>query len=206
MARPDPETLAREYRDGASLEALGARYGVAASTARSWLVRHGVAIRGRGGTQGPEPPAPELLVEAYQSGQTVRQVAATFHTHHQRVSAALREAGLEIRSTRHGPAADTLVRKYLAGATTKDLAKRYGSNAGTIASVLKDVGVELRGPAVRKPRRGPATDVLRTEYDAGFSTVALARKYGMSAHSVRMRLVRAGVVLVGRRPAPKPPH
>ncbi len=120
--------LADEYLKGASLEALCAGIAVGRLKKKRSLIGHGVAIRGHGGLHGPEPPASDLLVAAYQGRLTVGQVAANFGTAHARVSAALRTVGVPIRDPRRGPPVEELVREYLAGNLTKDLAERYGSN------------------------------------------------------------------------------
>jgi Mor family transcriptional regulator len=99
------------------------------------------------------------LVEAYEAGATVEELAERHGCSVTTVRAVLEEQGVTLRP--RGPRSPlegreaSLAADYEAGATIRELASRYGANQRTIRKVLSECGVTMRPPG-RKPTGGRA--------------------------------------------------
>lgn len=83
--------------------------------------------------------------------------------------------------------------RYEAGATADELAREMGVTNVTVLKRLRALGVAIRPP---RPRTTfvVSDKELHAEYEAGASTVQLARKYGVSTAIVARRLRSAGAL------------
>jgi DNA-directed RNA polymerase specialized sigma24 family protein len=89
------------------------------------------------------------LVEAYQSGKTMKELASEFGIHRTTVSSHLNEHGVPVR--RGGldqERAAEAVRLYDEGWSSGRLGERFGVSADTVLTVLRRAGASIR------PRRG----------------------------------------------------
>jgi AraC-like DNA-binding protein len=101
--------------------------------------------------------------------------------------------------------ATELGRRYDAGASVEDLERESGLSHGTVLNRLRQAGTVMRTPAQTRQLQAGAQQErerralgarLRTQYEQEGKTVeALAVQEGLSARTVRRRLVEAGAVL-----------
>lgn len=88
---------------------------------------------------------------------------------------------------------DALRRDYTGGATAAELAAKHGVSNVAILKRLRSAGVEIRPP---KPRSSfdASDEELFAEYEAGASSIEIARKHGVSVAIVTRRLRRVGAL------------
>lgn len=116
--------------------------------------------------QAPQTPAPRRqvkravrlsavqvgrLIEHYQCGATVYELAAEFGIQRATVACRLKDAGVILR--RQGPVAtdiDEMIRLYTSGLSLAAVGQRLGFDAETIRTHIKARGVQTRDPHGRK--------------------------------------------------------
>lgn len=93
---------------------------------------------------------------------------------------------------------DAVVAAYEGGAFVASLAERYGVSTGTVRKYLRERGVTIRkrghgldGPTRLKLQGERLASAVR-DYEAEMSLVDVARKYGVTRHTMRRALERAG--------------
>ena len=87
------------------------------------------------------------VVEVYQEGKTMNDVAREFGLHRTTVRAILDRAGVPARPREMSPAQMELATKlYAEGLSLQAVGERLGFNAQTIANRLQEQGVRMRGP------------------------------------------------------------
>jgi AraC-like DNA-binding protein len=101
--------------------------------------------------------------------------------------------------------ATELGRRYDAGASVEDLERESGLSHGTVLNRLRLAGTVMRTPAqTRRLQAGAQQELarraqgarLRTQHEQEGATVeALAVQEGLSARTVRRRMVEAGAIL-----------
>jgi hypothetical protein len=93
------------------------------------------------------------MVEAYEAGATVYQLADQFKQHRTTIGQHLREAGVD---TRPSAIADKdigwLIELYEAGWALAKIAKRYGVSAHAVHDRLTAAGVKLRPRGGSRPK------------------------------------------------------
>jgi transposase-like protein len=100
-----------------------------------------------------DEPQIKVLIEAYQLGATVKDLAVEHGIHRVTVMEHLRRNGIRTRSDLMRWAPEQLEEAtdlYRAGESVRVLGERYGLDPSTVAKRLKRAGVKLR------PRRGSA--------------------------------------------------
>jgi len=111
---------------------------------------------------------------------------------------------------------DKIVLAYTSGQTTTQIAQRYATSVPTIISRLKEAGIERRKQtgvnfrtpsSIKKARenhtrgqkhpgyRDLPIEQIAIEYQAGESTITLAKKYNVAAPTIGKKLKRYGVKL-----------
>jgi transposase-like protein len=93
------------------------------------------------------PEQVQQLVDEYEAGTGVQDLAARWAIHRTTVAAQLRQAGVRLR--RQGLSEETLdqaIHLYNEGWSCQRLAERYDCNNTTVWKALQQVGVRLRAP------------------------------------------------------------
>ncbi|RSS39049.1 hypothetical protein [Streptomyces sp. WAC08241] len=106
---------------------------------------------------------------------------------------------------------DEIITRYAQGATVAELGRLYGVHPSTIRRRIPDGLIRSRG---RTPQHRPRTgagqalvdEEVRRRDAAGESASALAREFGVSAHTIRARIPDADWLgrPAGKTPAPPP--
>src|SRR6266511_4031602 len=95
------------------------------------------------------------------------------------------------------------------GLTIKQVGEKVGRSAWTVHQALRAYKIPIRprghGPSPRRlpPGRIPDDEELARIYDAGHGLAELARRYGVSASTIRERAIAGGATI--RRPGPRMP-
>ena len=85
------------------------------------------------------------LVEGYESGATVCELAKEFRCSRQTVSERLKKAGVTMRHQSPTPeVVDAMVRLYLSEPSLVEVGKQLGFCANTVASCLRKRGIQVR--------------------------------------------------------------
>ncbi len=93
----------------------------------------------------------DQLIELYESGQTMIQLACTFRVHRTTVAQHLRDHGVIIRDiAMTDRQIDEAVRLYESGLSFVNVGARLGFNASTVTTHIKRRGVKIRGPHERR--------------------------------------------------------
>jgi transposase-like protein len=150
------------------------------------------------------PEQEQRVVDAYRSGQTLQQIAATMGGTTTSVANTLRRHGVERRrgADAHGSRiaqgdpelqAEAL-RLYTEGYSVKRLSERYGCNTTVISDLLRESGTTLHPGGKAHPRFRTEAEcmALVAEYEAGASIKGLARRYGCGAPVIARAIVRGG--------------
>jgi uncharacterized protein (DUF433 family) len=133
---------------------------------------------------------PRLLVgretevaEAYRSGASVSQLAATYGVSAATICRALDRAGEPRRRAGRSDAGvigreQEIAAAYRAGATIQQLADEYGCSVKPIRDALDRAGVQRRPSGQARLAVGLERQILE-EYRAGATLLALAARYGV---------------------------
>jgi DNA-binding transcriptional ArsR family regulator len=89
--------LTKQYRSGATVYELAARFGIHRNTVSLHLHRHGVTMRRRG----LDPSQVDHAVRLYQDGQSLARIGDRYDVDPSTVHTALRARGVHLRDT-HG--------------------------------------------------------------------------------------------------------
>ena len=85
------------------------------------------------------------LVDGYESGATVYELAKEFRYSRQTVSERLKKAGVTMRHQSPTPeVVDAMVRLYLSEPSLVEVGKQLGFCANTVASCLRKRGIQVR--------------------------------------------------------------
>lgn len=192
--------IACQYRAGRTTYEIADILGISAHPVADSLKRQGVPLR-PGGRQPNWTGSPEqqaAIVAAYQSGESIRKIAARLHVRTAAVIETLDAAGIErwgagSRRRFDDQAARQMADAYEAGTPITRIAEQHGTNATTIANYLKRQGVELRDNML--PHFWTADRVAEAafRYEDGESQQQIAGAMGCSQAGVSYALTRAGV-------------
>ncbi len=103
-----------------------------------------------------DPKRAATLVKEYQSGLTMREVAARHGINPRSVQRALRQAGVRTRTPaeRSGaPSIEELARLHAQGVSTADIAEQYGVTENRVRERLRRHGVTLPRPSHPQPHK-----------------------------------------------------
>jgi YesN/AraC family two-component response regulator len=85
------------------------------------------------------------LVDRYESGATVYELAKEFRCSRQTVSERLKKAGVTMRHQSPTPEViDAMVRLYLSELSLVEVGKQFGFYANSVASCLRKRGIQVR--------------------------------------------------------------
>lgn len=144
----------------------------------------------------------QAVLQAYDNGETARQIAARLAVSDQVVFRAIRRAGGQSRTvsqSRSGWTAsqeqiDKLIRLYRDGSSIKTLARHFRCRTTVISGVLESHSVRLHPGGRLHPRLTPdGEEELAGHYSDGTSMRDLAEKYDVSLSTVRNVLRRQGI-------------
>jgi hypothetical protein len=92
------------------------------------------------------PSEVNLLVDGYQSGATVYELAKRFGVHRATVGVYLRAQGIDTTPPAICPEdVPTIVGLYQAGWSLRRIGKKFGVSDGAVQTRLVDAGVRVRG-------------------------------------------------------------
>ncbi|MFJ4868604.1 hypothetical protein [Streptomyces sp. NPDC088757] len=198
----------RRYREGASLAVVARELGVSKATVQRHVPvqeRRDAAAAARQRHLNRAETAYEKALRAqvvrlYDSGMPQQQVAATLRISVEAVVARLepsrrrsRQEAARLAVEQQGELLprDAIVAQYAQGATVAELGRLYGVHPSTIRRRIPDDLIRGRVPQPRprrQSRRMLVDDEVRRRYLAGESAYALAREFGVSAHTIRARI------------------
>jgi hypothetical protein len=98
------------------------------------------------------------------------------------------------------PFTDDLVRRYRDGESCDAIAAATGLTLSAVCWWLRRAGAEMGSPIGgrgRRPLELPDAQIIE-RYRAGETALAIARSFGVSANTIRGRLIRAGIKRRGR--------
>jgi transposase len=139
-----------------------------------------------------------VLIEEYEAGASLREIARQHGMTHQNAHERLRRAGVLLRGVggdtrripleRYGLSVEQLRRdreNHMSGAA---IAKKYGVPRSSMYTYLEELGLPL---IPRTPE--PSDAQLRADHDAGMLGTEMALKYQMSRSLVYKRLAAIGL-------------
>ncbi|MFP4233496.1 MAG: hypothetical protein ACLFUG_01040 [Nitriliruptoraceae bacterium] len=88
---------------------------------------------------------------------------------------------------------DHLAARYRAGTSLRTLAADAGVPPLRLAELLGHAGVTRRQPTHTRQRLDVDVDLAVSRYEAGVAVRAIAEELGVSASTIRRRLIAAGV-------------
>lgn len=160
---------------------------------------------GRGGPQRMVLPA-EAIVAAYNSGQTLAQIAQAHGCSGPTIGRLLEERGIKRRGApvpRDPELLEQIRRLYVDEALTQaEVAARIGYSTKIVQNVLGELGIEPRPSASERSKAGIGRPIkippaerpkIIDRYRNGESGSAIALTYGVAAASIYSLLRRAGV-------------
>lgn len=143
------------------------------------------------------------IVQLYQQGRSLREIAQQFGVSVQPIRRILREHQVPQRrggkrSAWNGSAEqrEMVIALYAAGSSIAEIARRFTCRDERIRVVLVDAGLDVR-PVGGIGRRFTEEEAesMAAEYRAGVSLESLANDHGVTAMTVRAYLLRQGVAL-----------
>jgi transposase-like protein len=197
IARPDTETLGRLYhREGLTIAAIAARFGVAAQTVHNWLVAGGVDRRPSPATRRAELGSGEIVRLYTHGGHTAAEIAQRLGCSPSLVYARLDLASVPRRSQaprrRVRPDNRELAELYTQQRLSlRHVAHRYGVSPQAVRDWLVAAGIPRR-PSRTPPASGGGHDIVGL-YQAGWSGPAIAQHLGCSPATIYRHLDGAGV-------------
>ncbi|WP_190160834.1 hypothetical protein [Streptomyces litmocidini] len=215
----------RRYREGASIAVVARELGVSKTTVQRHIPAQercdaAAAARQRHQNRAGQPSEKALraqVVRLYRSGMPQQRVAATLKISVQAVTARLdpsqrrsRKEAARLAVQRQGELLprDEIIARYVRGATVIELGRVYQVHPSTIRRRIPDDLIRPRGrtPQPRtRPRWMLADEEIRRRYQAGESSYALARAFGVSPHTIRARIPDTDWRGRPARKAPPPP-
>ncbi|MFJ5294528.1 hypothetical protein [Streptomyces sp. NPDC088348] len=185
------EEIVRRYQAGATITELAELCGTKAHhTIRQRLHDHGVTEIRSGLTPGwnkAELPEQEII-DAYRAGDTTTALGRRYDVDRVTIRSLLLRAGVPLRKT--GRAALTpaqqeeVIALYQQGVSERDIGAKFGVSRTPVQKLLEDRGVQRRHSR-RKDDLPTAKIVQRLE--AGETTAALAREYGVGRATITRR-------------------
>ena len=203
-----PAVVAAQYRAGASIRRLAARYHRKPATIRALLIANDVTIRRPAPATGTRFEAAgmvdvDAVIAAYRNGVSLERLAYHHHVTDTTIRRRLQTAGIPLRppAARGRPVNDeTLVAAYQAGRSIRDLAREYGADRATIRAHLVNSGVTIRPPG--GSHRLLDADIAG-EYQAGRNLTALAAIHHVDHSTVRRIVTEAGITIRPDGPRPR---
>ncbi|MFF0561392.1 hypothetical protein [Streptomyces sp. NPDC004266] len=200
--------IRRRYREGASIAVVARELGVSKTTVQRHVPAQerrdaAAAARQRHQNRAEQPYEKALraqVVRLYRSGMPQQRVAATLNISIQAVTARLdpsqrrsRREAARLAAQQQGELLpqDEIIARYVQGATIAELGQLYQVHPSTIRRRIPDDLIRPRGriSQPRPRRRRTLTDEeTRQRYQAGQSSYALAREFGVSPHTIRARI------------------
>lgn len=142
------------------------------------------------------------FIALYQSGLTLRQVAAKCGVSARPVRDALRRGDIPLRPAGRSRAWEgnpeqraELVRMYTSGMSVKDIRDQLGCRSEVVVKALRDEGVKARpvGSDIKVFRSEAEVDEVVREYLAGSTSMELAKKHGTTQTTIINYLRERGV-------------
>lgn len=135
------------------------------------------------------------MVEDYESGSSLYEIAKRYGVSHQAVHYRLKELGVTLRKTGPVVNADELqkmVSLYEQGWGFLKIAKRFGMSPSGVKYRLHTQGVVIRSKGLQKV---PLEEVkaMALQYEQGDTAATIAKRWGMSQRAVHGRLKNYGV-------------
>lgn len=172
LSGPEQAAVAARYRDGASLEAVAAEFGVAQETVLNILKRQGQPTRTEKKFSRKLPPEKEAdLVARYVAGEPVETLAVAFGVNQGTVVGAVRRAGKAARKpgkpgreVTPEQAAD-ITHRYQAWEAVSHIALDYGIARNRVTQIAVEGGAQPRKKRRAKgtvKRRGGKRDPKRS--------------------------------------------
>ncbi|MFJ5879127.1 hypothetical protein ACIQD1_30925 [Streptomyces sp. NPDC093088] len=198
------------YREGASIAVVARELGVSKSTVQRHVPAGerrdaAAAARQRHRNRAGEPYEKALraqVVRLYGSGMPQQRVAATLGISVEAVVARLepgqrrsKQEAARLAAEQQGELLplEEIVARYVQGATMTELGRLYGVHPSTIRRRIPEDLIRPRSRTPKPQTRNGSGRVLvdeevRRRYLAGESVYALAREFGVSAHTIRARI------------------
>jgi hypothetical protein len=194
----DPE-IADLYRAGGTTYTIGDRFGVTPPVIARALKRHGVPLRagGKPAWDDTEQGRRELI-DAYQGGESIKNVSRRIGCRSQTVIKVLNDAGVERwgaggRRRFDDQTAQHFVDAYLDGENLTQIGQRYEVSAKIVRDYLVRAGVRLRGVGApvfwTEDRKAVALDL----HHAGSTIKSIAEVLGCSRDTVSSELRELGI-------------
>ncbi|MBD3878220.1 MAG: hypothetical protein SR1Q5_00840 [Quinella sp. 1Q5] len=129
----------KPYVEGHGREALAEKYGVSVA-AISYVIREMRKEPARRGKPALEVAdyLKEAIIEAYDEGLTVRQMAERFSLNRDTIKNVLAEAGIQLRRRVDEDTKQEIIAAFKSGQSLRQLEEIYGINRATIADWVKD--------------------------------------------------------------------
>jgi DNA-binding CsgD family transcriptional regulator len=200
------EEVIRAYEEGGTAEEVGRMLGIAHSTVRRVLKRHGIPGRRRGRKIGPPSQRNLEIAAIYQSGKTLQQTGAQFGVTRERVRQIIGRVGVPSRPA--GPGNSPLtserreeaVRLYRKGKSRAAVAAMLRMGPKTVRQILDAEGVAHHKCGRRsRPEQRRRQKAMVQMYQRGETLTAVARAFHASVAWVRKVLINHGVKARGKR-------
>jgi len=178
----DPERIAEQYENGATMRQLTKEYRMGESTLRSILREQGVSQR-PAGDQRISSEAEAEIVRRYEAGEAKHAIARDIGCGRTTVTRVLNRHSVASRPSKHGQRYEIdradLEQRYAEGWTLDELAHRYGCDRQTVRNWIERWGIEARTKTESFTRhrnfRDFSGDIVEKGYMLGFAKGDLYR-------------------------------
>lgn len=118
------------------------------------------------------------LVEAYEAGASMRELARTFELHRVTVAEHLKREGVAARTvtTMTPELTERAARLYESGLSLRGVAEQIGANVSTVLNAFRRAGVKRRPAELTRDRRGPRWSKPFELYDVGKPSPRMIRQ------------------------------
>ena len=139
-------SMVADYEAGASICAIGKKYGFSNNVVERYLVNNGVTKRPPDYTEISDELASQMATD-YESGLTLRDISCKHGLYYEKVRDAIAATGVTIRvpgQRQNRIPTDIAVACYEAGESLKEIVKKHGSSTNTLRRQLIEAGVTMR--------------------------------------------------------------